>query len=216
MPARAHTARADSWTCSRAPPATWVNGRELLAAVRYVYEAWDRGKGAVLDPAVPRPGASPPRCQICQASRSCAAVTSPNPVLCVSSQRQNGSLCCLWRRHPAWIGHHRGDTKGGPITVRSHHCYALVAPAPGRKGLYLATQASPWAHCELFHHPSVDISADGRQRYNRNEPQLVGPKVLCRLASLPPCLSPFAATPRSAGSSSHATRFTVNERAAAV
>lgn len=49
-----------------------------------------------------------------------------------------------------------------------------------------------------------------------HEPQLVGPKALCRLASLPPQSFPVRGHPRSAGSSSHATRFTVNERALAV
>lgn len=91
----------------------------------------------------------------------------------------NGSLCCLWRRHPAWIGHHRWDAKGGPITVRSHRCYTFMALTPGRKGLHLATQASPWAHCELFHHPSVGIPADRTSAIQpAHEPQLVGPKVL--------------------------------------
>lgn len=119
----------------------------------------------------------------------------------------NRSLCLLWRRHPAWIGHHRRDVKGGPITVRSHRCCTFMALAPGGKKINLAAQACPWAHCELFHHPSVGISADGRRRYDRTRASTRRPE-----GSVSPGIparqhSPFAATPRPAGSFSHATSF---------
>lgn len=84
----------------------------------------------------------------------------------------------------------------------------------------LATQASPrlqrgrLANCFITRESVfqlMDVSDT-----TAHEPQLVGPRGLCRLAPLPCQPSPFVATPRPAGSSSHATRFTVNERAAAV
>lgn len=90
--ARAHTARAGSWgQLPRAPPG--LDQRQAnCQQPDSGYEAWGRGRGAVLDPALPRPGASPPRYQICQAPRSCAAVTSPNPVLRIPTTRPSASF----------------------------------------------------------------------------------------------------------------------------
>lgn len=60
MSARAHTATADCWAAPRARPRALVNDRQIARSRTAGMTAWDRGRGAVLDPALPRPGASPP------------------------------------------------------------------------------------------------------------------------------------------------------------
>lgn len=150
--ARAHTARADSWGQLPRPPPSPDQRHAICQQPDSGYEAWDRGRGAVLDPALPRPGASPPRYQICQASRSCAAVTSPNPVLRIPT---TGAFASLGDVTLTELG-----TTVGMSKAAQSPCGLIAAtllwPWPLERGeINLAAQASPWAHCELFHHPGV-------------------------------------------------------------
>lgn len=132
----------------------------------------------------------------------------------------NRSLCLLWRRYPAWIGHYRRDVKGGPITVRSYRSYTFMALAPGRQKINLAAQASPWAYCGLFHHPAVarvGISADEPQRYDRTRSLNSSARGVC--VAWHPCPPAFPVRGHPPGpQEASVTRqvSTVNERGAAV
>lgn len=133
----------------------------------------------------------------------------------------NRSLCLLWRRHPAWIGHHRRDVKGGPITVRSHRSYTFYGPGPwkGRK-INLAAQASPWAHCGLFHHPGVarvGISADGTSTIRPHTSLNSSARGVCVAWHPCPPAFPVRGHPQRPQEASVTRQVsTVNERAAAV
>jgi hypothetical protein len=149
-----------------------------------MYEAWDRGKGAGArsgtSPVSEFPSTMPDLPSISFLRGSDIAQSAP-----VSPHIKGGGLCCFWRRHSAWIGHHCGMSEAAQSPCGLIAATLFLALAPGRERSNSRSKHLLGSRGELFHHLDVHISADVPQRYNRTRASTSSARRVCGTAGSP-------------------------------